>query len=76
MYVYYTRLSTGHPTKEQTDSFFRRALYKENYENIRSVCFQFYIAKLSQETCFILSLLYGTINKVKEAIDSLFLRSL
>ena len=48
MYVYYARLSTGRSTKEQTDSFFRRALYKENHENIRSVCFQFYIPKLSQ----------------------------
>ena len=63
-YVYYTRLCTGCSTKEQTDSFFRRALYKENHENIICVCFHFYISKLSQETCFILSLLYGTINRV------------
>ena len=63
-YVYYTRLCTGRSTKEETDSFFRRALYKENHENIIGVCFQFYILKLSQETCFILSLLYGTINRV------------
>ena len=48
MYVYYARLSTGRSTKEETDSFFRRALFKENHENIRSVCFQFYIPKLSQ----------------------------
>ena len=26
-HVYYTRLSTGRPMKEQTDSFFRRAHY-------------------------------------------------
>ena len=44
-YVYYTRLCTGRSTKKQTDSFFRRAIYEENHENIISVCFQFYISK-------------------------------
>ena len=58
------RLCTVCSTKEQTNSFFRRALCKEKNENIMSVCFQFCISKLSQETCFILSLLYGTINKM------------
>ena len=38
--------------------------FKENHENTISVYFQFYIPKLSQETCFILSLLYATINRV------------
>ena len=33
-YVYCTRLCTGRSMKEQTDSFFRRALYIENHENI------------------------------------------
>ena len=62
-YVYYTKLCTVRSTKEQTDSFFRRALYKENHENIISACFHFYIFQLSQDTCFILSQ-YGTINRV------------
>ena len=31
------RLCTGSSMKEQTNSFFRRALYKENNENIISV---------------------------------------
>ena len=62
-YIYYARFCTGRSTKEQTDSFFRRALYKANHENIISACFQSYISKLSQETCFILSLLYGSINR-------------
>ena len=61
---YDERLCSGCSAKEQTNSFFRWALYKENHENIISVCFQFCISKLSQETCFILSLLYGTINRV------------
>ena len=34
--------------------------FKENYENIISLYFQNYIAKSSQETCFILSLIYET----------------
>ena len=51
-HVYYTRLCTGRSTKEQTDSFFRRALYKENHENIISACYQFYIPKLSQDNIF------------------------
>ena len=38
--------------------------FKENRENIIRVCFQFYIPKSSQEVCFILSLLYGTIYRV------------
>ena len=59
--------STGRSTKEQTDGFFRRALYKENHDDIRSVCLQFYIPKLSQETGFILSILYEIINRVKRS---------
>ena len=34
LYIYYARLCAGRFTKEQTDSFFRRALYKGNHENI------------------------------------------
>ena len=55
-YVHYTRLCTGRSTKEQSNSFFRGALFKENHENIISVCFQFYIPKLSRETCFYMGL--------------------
>ena len=32
--------------------------FKKNHENTISVSFQFYIPKLSQERCFVLSLLY------------------
>ena len=42
-YVYYTMLCTGRSTKEQTDGFFRRALYKINHENIIKVFFHFYV---------------------------------
>ena len=67
-YLYYTRFCTGRSTKEQTDNSFRRALYKENHENIICVCFQFYIPKL----------LYGTIHRAlyERSHDSLFVRSL
>ena len=34
--------------------------FKENHENIISLIFQNYIAKSSQETCFILSPIYET----------------
>ena len=50
--------------------------FTKNDENAICIGFQFYNQKLSQETCFIFSVLYGTINRVKEAIHSLFLRSL
>ena len=61
---------------EGTNSFFRRAFYKENQENIISVCFQFYIPKLSREI-FLYSLYYMGLKtgcSTKEAIHSLFLR--
>ena len=38
--------------------------FKENRENIVSICFQFYIPKSIQERCFILSLLSGTMYRV------------
>ena len=58
-YVYYTWLCTVcSRKKELIPSFLEH--FKENEENTISVCFQFYIPKLTQERCFILSLLYGT----------------
>ena len=41
--------------------------FTKNDENTICIAFQFYNQKLSQETCFIFSLLYGTISRVKEA---------
>ena len=62
-YVYYRRLCTGHLRKKELIASFAE-LFKENHENTISVCFQFYIPKLTQERCFILSLLYGTMCRV------------
>ena len=56
--VYYTRLGRGRSTKEHNVSEVEH--FQENHENIISIYFQNYIAKSSQETCFILSLIYGT----------------
>ena len=61
-YVYYTRLCTGYSTTEQLIASFVEHFIKKIMKT--SVCFQFYISKLSQETCFIRSLLYGIINRV------------
>ena len=49
--------------KSQLIASFREH-FKENHENIISVCLQFYIPKLNQEKCFIPSLLHWAINRV------------
>ena len=76
-YVYYIKLSQGALRKKQLIASFVEP-FEENHENLISGCFQFYIPKLIQESCFILYLLYETMYRAqdtREATNNFFCRA-